>query len=289
MARELSADVTTQKDAQQNRPLEIYDLYLGSQSAVDANTHFYTSHNENISFFDLEEGAQTYLPIGGKRTPIKTNLDMAVDQFTITLDAVDITDLVTMIAAIDYRDKRIVFRKAFLDELDEAADAVILFDGKIERVTINETQVNIQVVSKINLKVKTGRFFQQLCPWTFGGTYCDFNRDTDKVAAQTCDAGTTANIIKDAARNEADNYWKHGQIEFTSGANDGVKRRVTTSDQSDTTLTLDIALDTAPEAGDTYTLYRGCDKTLVWCENHLFNDANFGGFHTIPVELGPEQ
>lgn len=289
MARDLSTDVTTQKDAVQCRPIELYDFYLGSQSAVDANTHFFTSYIENISFFDLEENAQTYLPIAGKRTPIKTSMDMAVDQFNITLDAVDITDLIAMVAGIDFRDRRLVIRKVFLDELDEAADAVIIFDGKINRVTITEKQFNIQVISKINLKIKTGRFFQQLCPWTFGGAYCGFSRDTDKVSAQTCDVGCTTTTIKDAARSEEDNYWKHGQIEFTSGANDGVKRRVTASNQSGTTLTLDIALNNAPSPGDTYTLYRGCDKTLDWCENKLANDANFGGFHTIPVELGPEQ
>lgn len=289
MARDLSDDVIAQKNAAQNRPIELYDLYLGSQTAVDSDTKFFCGYPDTISFFDLEGSAQDYTPIAGKRGPVKHNMDMAVDFFNFTLDSVQITNLVALVAGTDFRDKRLVIRKVFLDELDEAADAVILFDGKMDRITISEKNFNVQVISKINLKIRTGRFFQLLCPWTFGGTYCAFVRSSTGVTTQTCDAGCTTSVIKDAARGEADNYWKDGYVQFTSGENDGVNRRVTASSQSANTFTLDVALDNAPEAGDTYDLYQGCDKLVSTCEDRFSNQANFGGFHTIPVELKPEQ
>lgn len=281
--RDLNTALLTQKAANQTRPIDLYDIYFGSQTAVDDETLFFAACPETVHFWDLEETPQDYLPIGLKRSPVKHNMDLAVDYFNVSWDNVD-RAFSGIIASTDFRNKRAVVRTVFLDQLESYDDAIMVFDGIMDKPAITESSLTVQVVSRINLKLKTGRLYQLMCSWKFGGTRCGYDRTTTKLTGAAT-AGSTTSIIYDTSRTEATNYWKHGLLEFTSGQNIGEKRRVTTYSLTTTQIALDIVLPYTPTVGDTYDIYRGCDKTLVWCKDTLANQLNFGGFHTLPVEL----
>ncbi len=77
------------------------------------------------------------------------------------------------------------------------------------------------------------------------------------VVTGTADAGSTASTIVDAERTEAvTDYWKHGVVEMTSGANVGQLRRVTAFNITTDTLTVAPAFKSAVAAGDTYRIVR---------------------------------
>ena len=97
--------------------------------------------------------------------------------------------------------------------------------------------------------------------------------------AGTADAGSTATILKDAARTEAEDYWNGGILEMTSGTNDGKRRQILTSVPG--TITLLYAFSNPIATGDTYTIKRGCDKSISSCRD-FENEINFGGFISIP-------
>jgi len=104
----------------------------------------------------------------------------------------------------------------------------------------------------------------------------------------TADAGSDDINIIDADRTEADNYWQRGWVEFLSGDNILLTRMVASSDQSDTKVILDWTLPNTIAAGNEYIIRRGCDKSLLTCGNTFSNEANFGGFHTIPLDKDTE-
>lgn len=278
--RDLSDNVTSEKEQETTRPVDLYDIYLGSQTAVDDDTLFFAVCPETVHFWDAEDTPQSYLPIGLRRSTIKHNMDLSIDYFNAKLDNVD-RAMGALIAATDFRNKRVILRTVFLDQLGSSADATILFDGDMDKPSITENSMSVQVVSRLNLKKKTGRLYQLMCGWKFGGTYCAFDRDSTKVSSSAT-SGSTTSIIQDTSRTEAGDYFKHGLIHFTSGDNNGQKRRVTAF--SGVQISLDIVLPYTPGVGHTFDLYQGCDKTLDWCNETFSNRANFGGFHTLPVE-----
>ena len=71
-----------------------------------------------------------------------------------------------------------------------------------------------------------------------------------------------------------------GTVTFESGANVGVSRTVQKSTSSG--LTLSRPLDYALAPGDSFVVYKGCDKTMATCLNRFNNLANFRGFPFVP-------
>lgn len=280
--RDISTNVQEQKDADISRPIDLYEVYLGSQTAVDDNTIFFASHPDIVKFFDVESTPQDFLPIGIKRSAVKHNIDLAVDYFNITYDNVD-RGMGALIAQTDFRNKRVILKTVFLDKLDSPDDATLIFDGVMDKPVITQNTFGVQVVSRLTLQNRTGRLYQLMCPWRFGQAHCAYPINTTK-ATGSVSAGSTSSLIIDVLRTEATDHWKHGVIHFTSGQNIGVKRRVTGYDFPTQEISIDIVLQYTPAVGDTYDIYQGCDKTLDWC-TRLVNTVNYGGFHTLPVEV----
>lgn len=281
--RDLSANITSEKEQDQTRPVELYDIYLGSQTAVDDDTLFFAVCPETVPFWDIEDTPQDYLPIGIKRSAIKHNMDLAVDYFNAGIDNVN-RAVGALIAGVDFRNKRVILRSVFLDKLESSDDATMLFDGVIDKPSITETSMGIQVVSRLDLKKKTGRLYQLMCGWIFGGTYCGFDRSSTSETGNVETNSTTSVIYDPTNRTEADDYWNDGIIEFTAGVNNGQKRRVTDFDNATGAITIDIVLPSTPIIGDNYTIYQGCDKTLSICNSRFSNRVNYGGFHCLPIE-----
>ena len=69
----------------------------------------------------------------------------------------------------------------------------------------------------------------------------------------TADAGSTATVLRDAARTEADDFWNGKVIRFTSGANSGLLRQVTDFISATDDFVLSSPV-TAINAGDTYDI-----------------------------------
>jgi hypothetical protein len=66
------------------------------------------------------------------------------------------------------------------------------------------------------------------------------------------DGGTT--YLIDSSRNEVDNFWQDAFVVFTSGANEGLVRQVTSSVSATGQLNWSSALDTSVAPGDAYTV-----------------------------------
>ena len=58
MARQtLSSEFLRRKAEPQSTPFELWDIHLGSVSAVDSNTLFFVKTNQNIRFYSFVDGA----------------------------------------------------------------------------------------------------------------------------------------------------------------------------------------------------------------------------------------
>ena len=280
--RDLSTGVQEQQTTDFTKPVDIYEMYLGSQTLIDDDTIFFVSHPDRLNFWDTESTRQLYIPLGVRRGPVAHNMELSADYYNVAYDNVD-RAMSALIAQTDFRGKRVVLRIVFLDQVSSEDDATMVFDGIMDSPNFYQGVFSLRVTSRINLKIRSGRLYQLMCQWVFGGDQCVFERLGSKKSG-TVNAGSTSSVILDSSRTEVSDYWKHGLLEITSGVLKGQKRRVTQYSLDSRQISLDITFESVPGHGVTYDVYRGCDKTLGWCQS-LGNEANFGGFHTLPVEV----
>lgn len=76
-------------------------------------------------------------------------------------------------------------------------------------------------------------------------------------------------------------YYNLGVLKFTSGKNNQVKRAVQSWDGA--TFTMALPFPVAPAAGDTFTVYPGCNKSASDCTGKFNNNAQNRGFRHIPA------
>lgn len=268
-----------------SRPIEIHDIYLGSQTAEDDDTLHFVSYYKNISFFQYLSGTpQTYTALGISRAGIKKTIQSEVDTAGYRIDNVN-KAMGSYAATKNFRNKRIVSRLIFRSNLTSADDAKVIFDGMIQGIVFKQRTMEAVCVPMISsLAFETGWPYQINCNARFGDIYCNINKNssTNRVSS-TATGGTTGTLIDTNALLQADDYWNHGIIEFTNGTNIRIKRKIVDFDAATDTLTFDYAIPTAPAAGDAYVVYRGCDKSLTMCQDTYNNEDNYHGFHSIPL------
>lgn len=86
--------------------------------------------------------------------------------------------------------------------------------------------------------------------------------------------------FEDSSRTEADNYYDRGLLTFTSGNNIGKSLEIKVFESDTFQMVLPFPYDI--QVGDTYELYRGCDKTFATCRDTFDNAVNFRGEPHIP-------
>lgn len=283
--RDISADISTEILRSYNRPIELYILFLRDftlyLAANDTDVSFYQWDTDTES---TSVNSQTYTALAITRDSVKSHADTKVDSVRLTVDNVN-RAMTTYLAENDFRGRRLIILKVFADLLEDNANYVQLFDGLMDNFSVSEQAAVFTASSRLgNLDAQVPRrMYQAACNWVFGDEFCTFPVEATGVSGQTADNGSTSGILIDAARGEPDNYWRFGTIRVTSGYNNGMKRRISSS--SGTRLTFDITFPSGLQTGDTYTLHRGCPKTQLWCSG-LANLDNFGGFPSIPDLFG---
>lgn len=234
----------------------------------------YTDFETNITV-----GADTYAKRAFEFSALPRSSDLSANNISVNFDNVD-SALSAAFLANEPRGQDFRVYLVFLNGSTGAliSTPVLQWSGVTQKCDINE---EIAAVSAVDYQCRLSRqmpceTFDRACPWIFGDANCAFDESTTALTGQTCDAGTTATVITDAARTEDDNYWKDGYVIITSGAATGQKRRILSSDAAGT-VTLEHSLDDTPAAGNTYSIHQGCDQTDATCEDRFNNLSNFRG------------
>jgi hypothetical protein len=299
--RTTTSEFDAKAEAGQNRPAEIIDFFLGSQETDDADTKHYAMYDTDIDFFDVDSNAQTYEATRISRSEASQNMNMQRDSLTLTLDNVS-EEFTTKFweQAMHLQDRRVLLRKLFTDNVGSATQMVIIMDGIVDTVSVTERSCRLEVVSFVgfigfNPGIRLGR----ICPISvFANSRCAQSVSPVTLLTQettdNVDVGSTTTSIKVKTLTQTDDYWKVGRLEFTSGANDGMVRKIIAWDQSTKTFTIDFPVKTAPSEDDTVKVLRDCNRTLDMCRTRftevdasIGNIANFRGFNTVPTIVNP--
>jgi uncharacterized phage protein (TIGR02218 family) len=159
--------------------------------------------------------------------------------------------------------------------------------GVFGKATLRDDRYQIGGVSLIDaLNQVVGDTYGAACPKTFCGQ--EYAGCMASVAANTVTGTlthvTSTTVFRDSARAEAADTFGAGTIQFTTGANAGLKPLEIKAHAADGTITTFDGTYYLPAVGDSYTMLRGCRKRLSDCQNRVggSNVVNFGGFLWIP-------
>ena len=269
-----------------NAPLELYDLYL------DGGTLRFVNYDKNISFYDVVDGSsQTYIALPIAREVYERTVENPINSIVLGIANVD-RAISAWLAIQEFRGRRVIIRKVFADQLTTSGDTAIIFDGVMDCPKASEEAVQINAVDRIGTLNREAprRWYQILCNWKYMDEFCGFGRASGDMYATVNGivSGDSTNVIIKSANlaGYSNDYFKDGEVQVTSGQSALKKRKVLLSSGDTVNLIkLSFSLPYAPASGDTFTLRRGCDKTHFRCSGDFQNDANFGGFDTIPLEM----
>lgn len=268
--RDLAPTIVAEKDKSENRPIELYQVYLPEV------TLFLAAHDEPVPFFDEQGSPVTYLPIGVSRTPIKTNVETRVDECTVSIDNIN-RDMSAYVAHTDLSGRRCRILKVFFGLLDDPDHAVTVFDGLMDAPTLNEHAMQVTVRSRLDtLTVATPkRRYRKLCNWKFGSPECGIDLASVTVNGTVQAIDTEGKTVTLSDRSEPEGHFTDGVLTIA-----GESRMVAASDGP--TVTVDYPF-TASVIGEPYTLRRGCNKTYdESCVGRFQNGHRFGGFVSVP-------
>lgn len=156
---------------------------------------------------------------------------------------------------------------------------VHLFEGRVGDVEINSTTVICDVRSFTELldtQVPVS-VYQATCLHTLYSTGCGLSKAANGLNLSVQSGSTVTNLACSVTGSGA---YDLGELIFTSGINTGVRRAVKKHTAGN--LLLAFPLPDAPAVGDTFTVYKGCSKTMDAC-NSKSNIVHFRGMPFVPA------
>ena len=154
------------------------------------------------------------------------------------------------------------------------------------KTTLRDDRYVIEEMALIDaLGQSVGKTYAAACPKAFGGQEyagCKIALATITVTG-TLTAVSSNSVVRDSARTEGVDWFGAGILQFTSGANAGLRPLEIKAYAADGTITTHEAFHYPPAIGDSYVLIPGCRKRLADCRDKWSNVANFGGFPHIPL------
>lgn len=129
-----------------------------------------------------------------------------------------------------------------------------------------------------------GELFSPSCRASLGDSRCGVDLASHTVTGNVTSTASSQEFV-DSTRDEVSGIFTGGVVSFTSGANDGLSMEVKEyilQAGSGGRVILAMPMPYAIAASDSYSLVKGCDKTLATCRDRFANVANFRGEPHVP-------
>lgn len=250
------------------------DVLCMKITRTDATVEGYTEHDQ-----DLVVDGTTYLASGGYvPSSIERRSDLSPNNQNIVglIDNSNITP--AKLRGGVYDGARVDVLKVDWTNTATFSTLQVYFIGKIIVRQNSYIATLLSIENELNKPI--GKVAGNRCDADLGDGRCKFSLSavTGTVSAVT----TAKRIFTDTGRTEADGLFNGGYLQWTSGANNGLRMDVKKYTLSTTTIELYEPMTGVIAATDTYNIYRGCDKTRETCRDEFSNTINFRQFPYSP-------
>jgi len=271
--------VTWLQTATEIRMADLYTITLKSGTILR-----YTSWDTNLLVL-----GNTFLtgPPNIARSAIeeKTGMDVSTLEITMEASLADTLNGVPILQAIGqglFDGAGFQINRLFMDASSVQIGTVTRFSGfigQVEELTRHSAKITVNAATAyLNIQLPA-IILQPGCTNTLFDPRCGLFKAAfaNSLAVQS---GSSVNKIITAS-SQPDKYFDNGQLVFTSGANNGLVKAIRQFRAG--VISFNSPLPFAPNAGDSFTAYPGCDKTQDTCTNKFSNLANFEGFPYVPA------
>ena len=257
--------------------------YCGGDQTVVANGFTYTAGGQTGPYFDRKDNkAQCHWKIG-------------VETDTLVFDVLPGSSTVLgepFLQAVHnglFDGAELTLERAFMPVYgDVSRGTIVYFVGRVAEVDAGRSIATFSVNSHLEiLDIQLPRnLFQAPCVNSLGDTACGVNLTPLGVSTTVGSGASTTGLTAAAlAAAPTAKYFIQGKISFTSGANSGLTRTMTSYNRSTGAVTFQPPLPVAPAIGDAFTAFPGCDHTYNGVDGcpKFNNVARFRGEPFIPV------
>jgi uncharacterized phage protein (TIGR02218 family) len=167
--------------------------------------------------------------------------------------------------------------------LDTSPGGVLWYVGRVNEIDLNRLSLTLKVNSRLELlTVQMPRnTWQTGCVHSVYDAGCTLLKSAFTVSGTV---GTSPNASQfNTSLTQADHWFEMGVLTFTSGVNNGFSAAVKTYLHSGGAISLRLPFPATPSAGDTFTVYPGCDGQQATCSGKFSNLAHYRGYPYIPV------
>lgn len=234
----------------------------------------FTNHDRDLNI----DGVGYLAASGFTPTAVMGSASLAVDNLDIEgmLQADSISEEAVMAGLFDFAEVE-VFQ---VNYTNLAQGRLYLRRGWLGEVTLK----NLQFVAELRglsqrLSHMVGDYYSPACRASLGDARCAVNMET-RTHGGTVTAAASRQRFSDSARTEASDTFTHGKLTFTSGANDGISMEV--KEYVTGHILLALPMPYSIEAGDSYMIAEGCDRSFFTCCNRFSNAVNFRGEPHVP-------
>lgn len=240
---------------------------------TDAQVYAFTDHDRDRTV----DGVVYKSAIGFVPSAVARTTKMQSDNQSLTgiIDSIDIT-------ADDMRTGRWNGARVEIIEFDWETQVKqrTLLVGFLGSLSLVNNQYTATLSSlEIELQKPIGRTVALRCDADLGDTRCGYTLTSDVGSVTTVVSNLS---FADVSLTAADGYYNYGKLTWLTGDNAGLTFDVKRYQSTGNVVELYEPTPQGIQAGDTYNIFRGCDKTFETCRDTYANAVNFRGFPHVP-------
>lgn len=253
---------------------------------ADGQVYGFTQHGGNITFENVTYEAGT----GVNASDFTARSGLSVDNLEVVggLDSSSISEEDLLAGLWDYA----AYEFFIINYGDLTMGRMIVAAGTLGEVIIGDTEFTVECRGLAQpLQNNFGRAYLPNCDAQYGDARCGLDLDalanhqftgavTTVLSARQFTSADLVSFSGSPTEAMTVGWLEYGRLTWTGGPNAGKVGTVKTHSAGGNVL-LQLPPPYAISIADTFTVYRGCDKTAAACEARS-NKINFRGFDKIP-------
>lgn len=253
----------------------------------DGETFGFTDHDKEFTV-----GGVVYEPTAGfTGSAVSAKSDLSVDELEVQaiLNSDSITEADLVAGLWDHAEVRVFY----VDWANPTAGALKMRRGWLGTVSTGRSQFQAELHGLLaKAQQNVGRQYDAACDADLGDARCGVDLDALAVAGTVTSSANRASFIATGLINDIPNYYENGVVTWATGENAGLRMEVRNSTGGTGDIALFLPMPFNIEAGDTFTITPGCNKSIQHCVGKFDNVVNFRGFPHIPTtdsqQAGPD-